>query len=82
MKANCHSRAVEPVSCAGRIVLLYVVVAALWILFSDAVVEWVAGSWQAAALFQTVKGLAFVLVTAALLLAMIWRAGLPVRWHL
>ena len=51
---------------ATQIAFLYVIAAALWIVFSDAAVSWVAGSAEAAARFQTYKGLVFVVACGAL----------------
>lgn len=65
---------------SGRIVLLYAAVAVLWIVFSDAVVVWLAGSPEVAARFQTAKGLLYVAVTTALLYVLI-RRGLRQLSH-
>ncbi|UCD51428.1 MAG: PAS domain S-box protein [Phycisphaerales bacterium] len=61
-------------SHAGRIVLAYIVVAALWILFSDAAVRWWAGNAELLSRIQSYKGLFFVAITAALLFVLIRRA--------
>lgn len=57
----------------ARVVLIYVVVAAIWILLSDRLVGQVFPDHGAHVLFGTVKGLAFVAATAWLLWAMLQR---------
>ncbi len=52
---------------AWHIALLYMVVATLWILFSDNLLLWVGVDMAAQQRMQTAKGLLFVLVTGALL---------------
>ncbi len=59
---------------AAGIVAVYVLFAALWIVFSDVAVDMISPSKAAALRFQTYKGLAFIFVTAAFLYAMIKNA--------
>lgn len=54
---------VSPLSIA----LGYAIIASVWILFSDRIIEYGAGSVEALSLLQSVKGLVFVTVTAGLL---------------
>jgi PAS domain S-box-containing protein/diguanylate cyclase (GGDEF)-like protein len=61
---------------AARIVLAYLAVSGLWILASDSVVELVAGGSPLGEKFQTFKGLAFILVTGALLYLALARSGM------
>ena len=61
-------------SHAGRIVFAYLVVGASWILFSDAVVSWVAGNEEILSHIQTLKGLSFIGITATLLFFLIRHA--------
>jgi PAS domain S-box-containing protein len=56
-----------------RIVGLYLLLAGLWILFSDKVVEAVAFSPEQAHHLQTLKGFAFVVATAGALLGLCYR---------
>ncbi len=56
------------------VVLVYLAVAGLWILLSDSLVQWLFADDALRATAQTVKGWAFVVVTAALLYA------LMIRW--
>ncbi len=56
---------------AGGIALLYLAAAATWILVSDRVVEMVFGVGHAAALAQSVKGLAWIAGTALVLFLLI-----------
>jgi len=56
-----------------RIALIYLGVAALWILFSDAALENIVRENDRTRFFQTLKGLFFVSATAALLYALICR---------
>lgn len=56
----------------GRIVGAYALLASLWIGLSDRVVEAVVGD-HSGTTFQTAKGIAFVLVTSALLYVLIYR---------
>jgi len=64
---------------SGYIVLVYAVIAGLWIVFSDAAVEQIARDPELAARLQTYKGLFYVLVTAGLLLLLIRRAERSLR---
>ena len=52
---------------AWRITAIYAIVATLWILTSDNVAHTIAGSFLSEHALQTAKGIAFVLVTSALL---------------
>ncbi|MDP6523876.1 MAG: sigma 54-interacting transcriptional regulator [Kiritimatiellia bacterium] len=79
MNSRFPARILSSLGSAGRITLAYALVAALWILFSDTLVEWFAGSQQFATQIQTLKGLAFVLVTASLLHMLIRRAQASLR---
>ncbi len=54
---------VSPLSIA----LGYIIIASIWILFSDRVIEYGADSIEALSILQSVKGLFFVLVTGGLL---------------
>ena len=56
-----------------RITLIYVVVGALWILFSDELVAHLAGNLATATAVSILKGLFYVLFTAALLFTLIER---------
>lgn len=58
---------------ARWITAVYLVAGLLWILFSDAVVTWLAPTAQAAAMVQVFKGAGFILVTAALLYPLLHR---------
>lgn len=51
-----------------RVIVLYVFLSTIWILFSDTLLGWIAPDVSAYARFQTYKGLAFILITAALFL--------------
>ena len=67
---------VEPVKttyAATKIVLLYAVFAALWILLSDKLVSLIFGNSESVAVVATLKGWAFVAVTSLLLWVLIWR---------
>ena len=61
-------------SHAGRIVLAYIVVGALWILFSDLVVSSLARNEEILSRIQSYKGLAFIGMTATLLFLLIRQA--------
>ncbi|WP_286233983.1 putative bifunctional diguanylate cyclase/phosphodiesterase [Thalassotalea sediminis] len=61
------------VSSAVRIAFYYAIFAGLWILFSDLAVETFIDSANLRALAQTYKGLAFVVVTAMLLLILVYQ---------
>jgi len=61
------------VTSAVKVTLVYASFSALWILFSDMAVEWLFHSAQLRALAQTYKGLAFVVITAVLLLILVLR---------
>jgi hypothetical protein len=52
---------------AGHIALLYMVVATLWILFSDNLLLWAGMEAVTQQRMQTFKGLLFVSITGALL---------------
>lgn len=54
-------------SISSRVALSYVVLAATWIVLSDSVVIWLFSDPQTIALVSTLKGWAFVAVTASLL---------------
>ena len=58
---------------AARIALAYAAWAILWILMSDSLVEIFIGERQLSPVFQMVKGLAFIAITAALLFLLITR---------
>lgn len=60
------------VSSAIRIAFLYAVFASLWILFSDLAVEVFIESENLRAIAQTYKGLAFVAITAMMLLILVF----------
>ncbi len=62
---NAHPR-----RTATRIVLIYAVIAALWITFSDRAVAWFFPSLSVSTFAQTLKGLFFVLVTSGILYAL------------
>jgi PAS domain S-box-containing protein len=73
-----HARTDYPVGkMAGRIVLVYVIVAALWILISDPVLAALVGDHDLLMKLEVVKGWVFVAVTAALLFALMRRE----IWH-
>lgn len=61
----------RPARSAARVALAYGLLAALWILGSDAVAEHLAGDLASSARMQTVKGLFFVGTTALLLYALV-----------
>ena len=52
---------------ALRIVLYYILLAVLWILFSDQVIEHLASNKSVLSFLQTIKGISFVFLSAALL---------------
>ena len=58
-----------------RVVVIYAIFAALWILLSDKVVEWWLSSPQALTLVSTLKGWLFIAVTSLLLYGLLRR-----RW--
>ena len=58
---------------SGKIVFIYIIVGCLWIFLSDGIVEWVDNGGNKAGNYQTVKGIFFVLATAAMLYALINR---------
>ena len=58
---------------AIKIALIYFITSFLWILFSDRLIEKIAGSVESVTHFQTFKGLAFVGLTAFLLFLLIRR---------
>jgi two-component system phosphate regulon sensor histidine kinase PhoR len=60
-------------AAAGRIVLVYALVGALWILFSDLALEALVDDAASRAGMQTAKGAVYVLATAGLLFALIDR---------
>jgi PAS domain S-box-containing protein len=62
---------------AWRIVLVYAAFAALWILLSDRVVEWLVHDPAALMTANTVKGWAYVAVTSALLFWLVRRRAPP-----
>ncbi len=61
----------RPARSAARVALAYGLLAALWILGSDAAAEHLAGDLASSARMQTVKGLFFVGTTALLLYALV-----------
>jgi|GEM_PF-6503561 len=63
----------ETLHAIARIVLLYALFAALWILLSDAAVAWLFPGPANLQVASTLKGLAFVAVTAVLLFFLILR---------
>lgn len=70
----------EAMARAFRLGAVYVLVAAAWILFSDTVLERLVGDSAATSIWQTGKGLGFVLVTGALLVVLVYRhAGSSLR---
>ncbi|HEY9881285.1 MAG TPA: hypothetical protein V6D29_22710 [Leptolyngbyaceae cyanobacterium] len=61
--------------CAAlRIVLVYALVSACWILVSDQLLEYIASSPDLLSHLQTVKGWGFVLITSCLLYSLIRRS--------
>ncbi len=50
-----------------RITLIYFIVSALWIVFSDSILNRLTGSLAAASIWQTYKGLFFITATSALI---------------
>ena len=58
---------------AWRIVLIYALFAALWILLSDKALAWLVSTPESITLLSTLKGWFFVLVTSLLLLTLIQR---------
>lgn len=56
-----------------RIVLLYIIFAALWIFFSDEVAHFLEASYQVPREIETLKGLVFVLVSGSMLFALLFR---------
>ncbi|MCL2917342.1 putative bifunctional diguanylate cyclase/phosphodiesterase [Shewanella litorisediminis] len=60
---------------ALRVAIIYAVFAGFWILFSDIAVELLLDSAQLRAIAQTYKGLAFVIITATLLLMLVLRSN-------
>ena len=58
-------RASAPIPAELRIVLGFLLAAALWILLSDRMVQWVAGDLTQNTLLQTIKGLVFIGAMAA-----------------
>ena len=56
------------------LVVLYLIFAGLWVMFSDRVVDWTAGSARDSAWVQAVKGLAFIAPTAGLLYVLLRRS--------
>lgn len=56
-----------------RIAISYLLAAALWIVFSDAIAAWLATDKETLALFQLTKGWLFVLATAGFILVMLYR---------
>ncbi len=59
----------------GRIILLYVVAGSVWILFSDRVLAGLTADPEKAVLFQTFKGLLYILLTSVLLLFLLRRTS-------
>lgn len=63
-----------------RVAGLYLLIASLWILFSDQLLAQLAGSQATLVQLQTIKGLAFVLLTAVVLFGLVRHAvGLALR---
>jgi len=62
-RAN-NSRARAAIPAKTRVVLRFLLFAALWVLLSDLIVEWVARDLVVGTELQTIKGLVFVTVTA------------------
>jgi len=58
----------------ARIVLVFLVLAALWILLSDRLVEWIAGDLAQATHIQTVKGMFFIAAVAGWLFIVLRRS--------
>lgn len=69
----------KAVTSAVKVAASYALFATLWILFSDLAVETVLDSAQLRALAQTYKGLAFVTITALLLLTMVIKANYAIE---
>ncbi|QSX42732.1 putative bifunctional diguanylate cyclase/phosphodiesterase [Shewanella cyperi] len=65
----------KAVTSAVKITIIYAVFAGLWIFFSDIAVELLFDTPQLRATAQTYKGLAFVFVTAALLLMLVLKSN-------
>ncbi len=63
------------VTSAFKVALTYAVFATLWILFSDLAVETLIDSPKMQAVAQTYKGLAFVVITALLLLGLVVKSN-------
>lgn len=61
-------------SHALKVALIYAVVGALWIFFSDAAVERLTDDFSTLSTFQTYKGWLFVLASALLVFWLSWRA--------
>ncbi|KFZ38014.1 diguanylate phosphodiesterase [Shewanella mangrovi] len=60
---------------AVKVAAIYAIFATLWILFSDMAVEMLVESSQLRTLAQTYKGLAFVIITAIMLLVLVLRSN-------
>ncbi|MDP6634085.1 MAG: sigma 54-interacting transcriptional regulator [Phycisphaerae bacterium] len=71
MKRNARFLQGLVCSRAVRIVLLYAAVSAVWIFFSDILVEALGGTPEMITRYQTLKGLLFVATTSAMLLVLI-----------
>jgi len=56
-----------------RITVIYVIIGLLWIFATDLIVDTFAGNREQLAFLQTFKGAFYVLVTAAVLLLIVWR---------
>ncbi|MDW6019182.1 EAL domain-containing protein [Vibrio plantisponsor] len=63
------------VTSAVKVAATYALFATLWILFSDLAVETLLPSAEMRAVAQTYKGIAFVVITAGLLLAMVLKGN-------
>ncbi len=63
------------VTSAVKVAATYALFATLWILFSDLAVETLLPNAEMRAVAQTYKGIAFVVITAGLLLAMVLKGN-------
>jgi len=69
----------KAVTSAVKVAAIYALFATLWILFSDLAVETILDSAHLRALAQTYKGLAFVIITALLLLTMVIKTNYAIE---
>ncbi|WP_239618565.1 putative bifunctional diguanylate cyclase/phosphodiesterase [Cohnella mopanensis] len=69
----------SPLSASLRIALLYLICGALWILFSDQVLNAIVSDKEMYARFSMIKGWSYIVMTALLLLYLIYRTTLRMR---